>query len=311
MKKSSTLAVLLFMTFALFAQGKGEPVIDMHQHARFTVYLNEKGDPIPRMCFPDPCESAPAQAINDGDILKVALAQMEKYNVVLAVVSDPDLDDVFRWQQSAPDKFIAGAGFFSIGQADSLRIRRELEAGTIQVMGEVGVQYDGMALNDPALMPYYSLAEEFDVPVLIHCAGLGGGNPRFNLSAGNPLVLQEVLDRHPTLRIYIENASWPFLEEITALLYRYPRVYVDLSTITWLPPEETFYAFLKGLIANGLGKRIMFGSDQMEWPEAIGIGIERISNADFLSKGQKRDILYNNAARFLRLPEETIRAHHK
>jgi predicted TIM-barrel fold metal-dependent hydrolase len=45
----------------------------------------------------------------------------------------------------------------------------------------------------------------------------------------------------------------------------------------------------------------MFGSDQMVWPQAIGIAIERIESAPFLSATQKRNILYNNAARFLRL----------
>jgi uncharacterized protein len=45
----------------------------------------------------------------------------------------------------------------------------------------------------------------------------------------------------------------------------------------------------------------MFGSDQMRWPEKIADGIEAIESADFLNEEQKRDILYNNAARFLRL----------
>jgi predicted TIM-barrel fold metal-dependent hydrolase len=46
---------------------------------------------------------------------------------------------------------------------------------------------------------------------------------------------------------------------------------------------------------------LMFGSDQMRWPEMIGEGIEAIEEADFLTAEQKRDILYNNAARFLRM----------
>lgn len=50
-------------------------------------------------------------------------------------------------------------------------------------------------------------------------------------------------------------------------------------------------------------KRIMFGSDQMVWPEAIDVSIAAINEAPFLSAEQKRDILYNNAARFLRLPK--------
>jgi len=47
----------------------------------------------------------------------------------------------------------------------------------------------------------------------------------------------------------------------------------------------------------------MFGSDQMIWPDTIRIAIETIESADFLSADQKRDIFYNNAARFLRLDE--------
>lgn len=201
--------------------------------------------------------------------------------------------------------------FFSIHAADSLKFRQELEEGNIELRGEIGVQYDGMAPNSKELEPYFSLAEEFDVPVLIHCEGIGGGDHRFNLSAGNPLLLQEVLVRHPNLRIYIENAGWPFLEEVTSFMYRYPNVYADFSTILWLAPEQTVYKYLKGLIANGLEKRIMYGSDQMEWPESIGIGIERIVGADFLSEEQKRDILYNNAARFLKLSAEEIKKHHQ
>jgi predicted TIM-barrel fold metal-dependent hydrolase len=45
----------------------------------------------------------------------------------------------------------------------------------------------------------------------------------------------------------------------------------------------------------------MFGSDQVQWPENIGRAVEAIESAEFLTAGQKRDILYYNAARFLRL----------
>ncbi|MFY9531537.1 MAG: amidohydrolase family protein [Candidatus Acidiferrales bacterium] len=54
----------------------------------------------------------------------------------------------------------------------------------------------------------------------------------------------------------------------------------------------------------GFSKRIMFGSDASIWPKTMSIGIEAIESADFLSEAQKRNILYNNAARFLRLGEK-------
>jgi predicted TIM-barrel fold metal-dependent hydrolase len=48
----------------------------------------------------------------------------------------------------------------------------------------------------------------------------------------------------------------------------------------------------------GLGDRIMFGSDQMIWPEGIGLAIAHINDAPFLTWEQKRDIFYANAVRF-------------
>jgi len=50
----------------------------------------------------------------------------------------------------------------------------------------------------------------------------------------------------------------------------------------------------------------MYGSDQMIWPDAVGMGIEAIESAEFLSEDQKRDILYNNAVKFLRLENSHI-----
>lgn len=45
----------------------------------------------------------------------------------------------------------------------------------------------------------------------------------------------------------------------------------------------------------------MFGSDNMVWPDAIGFAVDRIRKAPFLTEHQKRLILHDNAARFLRI----------
>ncbi len=55
----------------------------------------------------------------------------------------------------------------------------------------------------------------------------------------------------------------------------------------------------------------MFGSDQMVWPGVIDRSIKVIEDAPFLTERQKRDILYNNAARFLQLTPKEIAAHHR
>lgn len=45
----------------------------------------------------------------------------------------------------------------------------------------------------------------------------------------------------------------------------------------------------------------MFGSDEMSWPDAIGLAIKGVDSAPFLTPEQKADIFYNNAVEFFRL----------
>jgi Amidohydrolase. len=52
----------------------------------------------------------------------------------------------------------------------------------------------------------------------------------------------------------------------------------------------------------GFGKRLMFGTDQMYWPEGIAMAVDAVHSAPFLSPGEKRDIFYSNAARFYKPP---------
>ena len=84
-------------------------------------------------------------------------------------------------------------------------------------------------------------------------------------------------------------------------MHMYPQVYADVAAIDWLRPREEFHEYLRALVRAGFGKRLMFGSDQMVWPEGIGMAIHGIESASFLTQGQKRDIFYNDAMTFLRL----------
>jgi predicted TIM-barrel fold metal-dependent hydrolase len=127
----------------------------------------------------------------------------------------------------------------------------------------------------------------------------------------NPLLLEDVLVEHPDLRLYVMHAGWPMLDELIGLLYAHPQVYVDVAVINWVLPRAEFHRYLRRIVEAGFGDRIMYGSDQMNWPQSIRKSIEAIRSAPFLSEEQKRDILYNNAARFLGLSDETIARHHE
>jgi predicted TIM-barrel fold metal-dependent hydrolase len=106
------------------------------------------------------------------------------------------------------------------------------------------------------------------------------------------------------------HAGWPMVDDLLAVLWVHPQVHVDVGVIVWALPRAEFYRFLQRIVEAGFASRVMFGSDQMSWPGVVERALEVIESAPFLSDAQKRNILYNNAARFLRLSDAQIAAHH-
>jgi uncharacterized protein len=153
------------------------------------------------------------------------------------------------------------------------------------------------------------------LPVGIHIGTGPVGAPylgfdRYRARLHSPLALEEVLVRHPDLRVYIMHAGWPMLDDLLAMLWTHPQLYLDVGAINWALPAAEFHRYLQRIVESGFGRRVLFGSDQMIWPEALELAIESIETAGFLSAEQKRDIFFNNAVRFLRLTPQQVAAMH-
>lgn len=273
------------------------PIIDMHMHAHEPAWIPAG---MPSICRPQPCRGEGRATATPAESLEKTLAVMDEHNVVKGFLSG-DLEIVHQWVKAAPDRFIASPFILDAGKPDVERLRQEYQAGRLGGVGEIATQLRGLPPNAPALEPYFALAEKHDLPVLIHTLGIGPQLPTFRSSAGSPVLLEDVLVRHPKMRIFVENTGYPYLDEMIAMMNQYPQLHGDLSTITWVIPRPEFHRYLEALVTAGLGKRLMFGSDQMRWPEKIGDAIEAIETADFLTAEQKEDIFYNNAVRFLDL----------
>ena len=284
----------------------GEPIIDMHMH---TGLPHEIPAGTPAICRPDPCKGEGGATVISAENLEKSLEQMDRHNIVKGFLSGVDFAAVQDWTKAAPGRFIPSPFILKSEPANLEKLKAEYTAGRFKGMGEIGTQLNGIPPNDPTLEPYFKLAEERDIPVLIHTLGIGPYMPHFSSAAGSPLLLEEVLVRHPKLRLFVENAGYPFRDEMIAVMYQYPQLYADVSTISWVIPRTAFYDYLEAFVRAGLGKRLMFGSDQMVWPEKIGAAVAAIEEAPFLTEEQKRDIFYNNAARFLKLGEEEIARH--
>ncbi|MDX1675639.1 MAG: amidohydrolase family protein [Longimicrobiales bacterium] len=304
-----SLMVLVPACAAAQAPSDRPPVIDLHMHAPLA---------------PGPLDSLDA-------FLEHQLASIDSFNVRYVMLTGvPDV--LFAWSPEFEERtgvlpgllfpcengvaVHAGRPCFDHGgdwpEVD--RLREDIEAGRVGALGEITTQFLGLSPSGPELEPYFGLAEEYDLPMFIH---LGPGFPgaayeeglpvpprNYRAAAGDPLLLEEALLRHPTVRVVVMHAGWPLADQMVSTLYHHPQLRVGVG---WLQneaafPREEYYAFLQRLVRAGFADRILFGSDA-----SLAEGIDAILEADFLTEQQKRDILCANAARFLRLDEATCK----
>jgi predicted TIM-barrel fold metal-dependent hydrolase len=306
------LLIVLALLPSIATQNTGPyrgPIIDVHLHAETPESLAQ---PVPN---PATGEMSPKTA---EEHMTRSLAIMKERNVVLGIVSGSALADVEAWDTAAPDRIIKGLSIDDptrfIAPEDLDRLFREKR---LDAFGEVAAQYAGYSPSDPAFDAYWAVAAKHGVPVGIHTGGAPPGTPytccpKFRLALGDPLLLEDLLVKYPKLRVYVMHAGGFFPQNALMLMTMYPQVYVDISTLTWTPiAGDLLEPFLIEAKRRRLLNRVMFGSDQMRWPEAIALAIDRVNRLSFLTVDEKEDIFYDNAAKFLGLTAEEIARHHR
>jgi uncharacterized protein len=295
-----TLLALVLSAAAADAQSfRRGPIIDMHLHA---------------------------SAIRSAAHADSMLEWMDRQGVVHAMLLVHDTAGL-GWRELAPDRFVAAVSFpchegrhpttqpcFAEwdGWPDPEWLRGQHAAGRLGAMGELFNVYYGISATDERLAPYFALAEELDIPVGVPGRGPPPGRrapgccPNFDDDHGNPALLEPVLQRHPKLRVWLMHAGGPFQDEAIALMRAFPNVYADMSILNSMAPPAVEALSLRAFVEAGLGDRIMLGTDNQPLDRIL----ERMESLDFLNDAKRRAILYDNAARFLRLsPEESARHH--
>lgn len=278
------------------------PIIDMHIHAY------DDSQPMFGMPHPPTLRGETYKSVATPlEQWESTLEQFERHNIVKALTSDGQL-----WVDYDPDRILVSAR--NLPEQELIALHAD---GKLDAIGELNPFYAGMTADDPSQEPLFALAERLGVPVGFHI--MPGGPPGaiyilgmkdVRVANANPLQLEEVLVRHPDLKVYVIHGGWPYVEHMKAMLYAHPQLYVDISAISWALPEAELHVYLRSLVHAGFGDRIMFGSDQMVWPQTISAAINSVNSSD-LNLEQKAAIFYDNAARFLGLSDEEIAAHQR
>lgn len=158
--------------------------------------------------------------------------------------------------------------------------------------------------SDPHYLPFYSLAEKYDVPVVFHTGDTY--DKMGKVKYADPLTIDEVAVDYPKVKFVLAHMGNPWFQSAAELVYKNDNVYTDTSglllgdisketgeTIDELivKPVHWFYLYVEN------PKKILFGTD---WPLVeTAPYIEAIKRA--IPEEAWNDVFYQNAATLFKI----------
>jgi uncharacterized protein len=158
------------------------------------------GDPLegsPNFMNTDCLDPLPA-ARSDEEMQEEIIKRIKDFNMTIVAYGNPKT--LHSWVKAAPPgRVIPGIGIDTNMSVDAFR--DSLANGFYKVVAEVAHQYQGLSPSDPVFEPYFSVAEELNIPVGIHMGTGGNGmanitQPNFGASLESPFLLEDLLARH-------------------------------------------------------------------------------------------------------------------
>lgn len=293
---------LLVVPLPAAAQDAQEPIFDVHLHAYSDLSLFEAAGSYDFGAH----RRTAGQAVTDPKVVRrQTLQYMDSVGIRRGLVSG---SAALGWAQAHPSRFLAS---FRPRPKESIeeavnRFKRGLAEGRWHAVGELVLPYHGRPLNDSTLFPLYAAAEEAGVPVFFH-TGLNGPAPgqltggAYRVELGNPLLLRNIVRRFPELDVVMMHMGWPFFDEGLYMMYAHPNVYMDVAVTNWILGRRHFERMLCEVESTVGTDRVLFGSDQMAWPQMIPRAVEAVRETDCLSEKDRRKIFRENAVELLDL----------
>jgi len=117
--------------------------------------------------------------------------------------------------------------------------------------------------DEPKMDAIYEVCLHYNKPVMFQ-----GGislEPRSRAKYALPVYLDEVLFKHPDLRVGVTSFGWPWAEEVATLMLKHPNMYCD-TALMYFDSVDEFYPWVmqKKLghywIERSLMHQVMFGT---------------------------------------------------
>lgn len=197
-------------------------------------------------------------------------------------------------------RVVAGLSFAAISPEILAELREDLSKGLLRGL-KLYPGYEPFFPNDPALEPVYQLAEEFQVPVMLHSGDTF--TPKGKLKFAHPLNVDEVAVDHPGVDFIICHLGNPWIRDCMEVVYKNRNVYTDISGLVLGDFSDRFESFMRKQLQEMLEygvepDKVLFGTD---WPlasmESYLEFIEELS----IPERERNKIMWENAARLFRI----------
>jgi hypothetical protein len=196
---------------------------------------------------------------------------------------------------------VAGISYLNYRQRDLRELADFLGAGLVKGL-KLYPGYEPFYPHDKRLKVVYDLAEEFDVPVMIHTGDTY--TPTGKLKYAHPLEVDEVAVDHPNVKFVICHLGNPWLVDCMEVVYKNHNVYADFSGLILGEFTEAFEDFMEEQIGEvilyaGDPRKFLYGSD---WPIcSMKSYVEFVRQLE-LPPQDLRSMMYENARALFKLP---------
>ena len=114
----------------------------------------------------------------------------------------------------------------------------------------------GLPPTDRLYYPLFAACCELGVPVTLH---VGQTTLRYPSEPGRPLYIDRVALDFPELTIVCSHLGWPWADEMVAMAWKHPRVFISTAGY----PPERYPPFFVHFLRSFGQEKVLFGSD---WP---------------------------------------------
>ena len=142
------------------------------------------------------------------------------------MLSDIPHEHIAELVAAHPDRIVGLAGINPISGMEGVRALER----AVREYGFKGAHVHpfgfGIPINEREWWPFYAKCAELDVPVVFQV----GHSAEFMPSAcGKPILLDDIAIWFPELRLVGGHTGWPWTEELIAMAWKHPNVYIAVS----------------------------------------------------------------------------------